>query len=207
MQAWAGFAGAIALVAAAWIGSHTFGSWLRQRQTERQLDAGERILTLVYRAQDVFRTIRSPAQWPDEIDKAEQSLQEGYPNLELEPEEKRRRLRLAQIMLARIADKNEYWKEFWELVPIARVHFGEEFEQTLRTIWVQRARISSAAMTYPNIDPERNLEFYRRCEDDFWDGVGHAGGPDEIAAALEDLVAQANAVILPTLRPPAAKSR
>lgn len=207
MQAWAAFAGAIALVVAAWIGSRTFDSWLRQRQTERLLDAGERILTLVYRAQDVFRTIRSPAQWADEVEKADQSLQETYPNLDLEPEGRRQRLRLSQIMLTRIADQNDYWKEFWELVPIARVHFGEEFEKAFRTIWVQRARISSTAMTYPNIDAEQDLEFYRKCQADFWDGVGHASGHDEIGAALEELVTRANAVILPTLRPEKPKSR
>jgi hypothetical protein len=201
MQAWAGFAGAAAIVIAAWIGSRTFETWLLQRQTERQLEAGERILTVIYRAQDIFRTIRSPAQWPNEIDEATETLRKNAPSFDGEDTPKKHRLQLSQIMMNRIAAQNDYWKEFWELVPVSRVHFGEEFEKSFRIIWAMRARITSSAMTYYNIQPERSIDLYRQCESDFWDGVGHASGKDEIAAALEGLAATANQVILPKLRP------
>lgn len=82
LQAIAGFASAAAIIYAARKGLNTFAQWRRQRQADRQIAVAERVLTLVYRAKDAFRAIRSPAVFSGELSQAEESLEQTIPGTE-----------------------------------------------------------------------------------------------------------------------------
>jgi hypothetical protein len=68
--------GAIAVLAAAIIGSTTFKSWKRQKMAERKAEQAERILTVAYKVRRDLSHVRSPAMWNHETDAAEAELKE-----------------------------------------------------------------------------------------------------------------------------------
>ncbi len=181
MQAWAGFAQAIAVGVAALIGGSSFRNWLKQNRTERKLIVGERILTFTLKARDAFTAIRNPAQFVFERDRAERAVADAQ-TLGVYSDGVKQNIIQCQIILDRITDQNEIWKELFECRALARIFFGSRMEEAVFVFWKQRNIVRTAAMMYPTTK-EQNLR--AKFERDFWAEVGDVpGGPgDEVGAA------------------------
>jgi len=202
MQAWAGFAGAGAVVWAARLGTSSFEHWLKQRQTERKIAAGERILSIVYRLKDAMDAIRSPMQSGHELHAAERKVEKSYEGFSSLGETEKKRIVAAQVILDRVNAQSDLWKELFECLPLARAFYGKAMDENLREVWRQRARVlvaSEAAIETPD-----DHEFLTQCKDDMWDGWAKAAGRvDRVGDALSRVLAEAEARILPVLSPDA----
>jgi hypothetical protein len=200
MQAYAGFAGAGAVVYAAMRGGNSFDSWLRQRIRERRIAVGERILTAAYKAKDAFPSIRSPGQFGYEVMAARKKLEEEYDNFNLETEGKRGRLETAQVVLSRISSHADIWRELYECLPLSRALFGASVEDEIRKLLGARHKLSVSAQMYPETDPHANRDFYERIQSDVWEGWADTfERPDEINNVVAGAVARIEELVLPTL--------
>lgn len=205
MQAWAGFAGVGAVIWAALRGQSAFATWLQQKQTERRLDVAEKLLFLVYKAEDVFTGIRSPFSLPEEVQRAREVLQrafsDGVPDL------RRHNLEIAQTILNRVNDHGDFWSEYRSLRPQVRAYFGQGYADTYAKIWTARGKIVAAASSYGRINPsteERNWEQAGirrdRLEAIFWDGWADAADQsDEIKDLISATIAATETVVQPLL--------
>jgi hypothetical protein len=198
-QAIATLLGAMAVIAAAKIGSARFGDWLRQQQTSRRIDAAERVLTLVYRLKRVFSSIRSPGVFGAEASRAEQRLQDVYAGFANMNPDQKRRLVTCQVVLSRLGSHESEWTELFECLPIAKAHFGAAVEEELERLWQQNVAVQVAAQEYGDGDlsPDQRREF----EADLWEGFGGARlDRDRVKAELESAMARIEASLLPLLR-------
>lgn len=200
MQAFAGFAGAGAVVYAAARGSNSFDSWLKQRIRERKIAVGERVLTAVYKAKDAFPSIRNAGQFGFELSAAQKKLEETYEGYQLESQGKQKRLQTAQVIYDRIGKYAEVWTELYECLPIARALFSRDLEDALREILKQRNNLGVSAQLYPDADPQADKGFYDRIQADVWEGwAGALGRKDEIGSAASAAVETAEKIVLPSL--------
>ena len=196
LQAIAGFASAAAIVYAVRKGLNTFAQWRRQRQADRQIAVAERVLTLVYRAKDAFRAIRSPAVFSGELSQAEEALEQTIPGTE---DPSRRLVVQAQVVVARIAQHKDLWNELFDCLPLARAFLGVEVEQLVRRVWQERSNVDAAAHGYAESEGDR--EFRRKCEATIWEYVG-AMRPegDAVTKSVDEIVQDAERILLPVLR-------
>lgn len=207
MQAWAGFANAAVILWAAYFGSTKFKDWLLQRQTERKIEAAERLLSIVYRAPDVFTSIRSPMSSGGEVEAVTATLVASYSGFEGLEGGKKSRLKTAQTALSRMAHHADFWDEVSNSLPTARTYFGQEMEAQLRKILQQRQNIWASTQVYPDVTYASDKKLYYQCESDFWWGVGKANGAvDRIGDALKEVVAASEELLLPLLKPPVGKT-
>lgn len=199
MQAWAGFAGAGAVIWATYRGGDTFERWLKQSQTERKIAAGEKILTAVYKAKEAFPHIRSALHEAHELSAAEAKLKQNYAGYDTEGASKKQRLQTAQVVWNRLASYSEIWRELYECLPVARTYFGEEVEYAIRKIFKLRRRIEVKAEMYPDLT-DTSDPFFNEAKCDLWEGWAKAlKKKDEISTALRAVVERVEKVILPVL--------
>ncbi|MGE0740148.1 MAG: hypothetical protein AB7O98_02305 [Hyphomonadaceae bacterium] len=200
MQAYAGFAGAIAVAYAAARGGSSFDSWLRQKIRERKMAIGERVLTAAYKAKDAFPAIRSPMHFEQELAAAEKKLEETYENYNLEANGKKQKLKTAQVILDRMSSYTDTWKELYECLPIARAMFGAPLEEAIRDILKHRHLLSVSAQMYPDTDPHSDKDFYQSIKADIWEGTARSyRKPDNITTGVASAVERAESIILPAL--------
>ena len=200
MQAWAGFAQAIAIGVAAAIGGSSFRNWLKQNRTERKLIVGERILTFALKARDAFSSIRNPAQFIYEVERAEREIAEASKDRAYTADV-RHSVVVCQVILDRMTDQNEVWKELFECRSLGRIFFGGQMEEAIFTFWKLRNAVRIAAMMYPTT-PQSDLR--SKFERDFWEGAGGVpGGPgDEVGVAVRAAVELIESLILPLVAEP-----
>jgi hypothetical protein len=205
MQAWAGFAGVGAVVWVALRSRDVFDTWLQQKQTERRLDVAEKLLFLVYKAEDVFNSIRSPASFGSEVERVHETINRSFP--QGVPESRRQNLEIGQTILIRIQDHGDFWAEYLALRPQVRAYFGQAYADKYGNIWTARAKIIAAAGSYGRIDPtfeerdpERAQERRDHWEAVFWDGWAEAiDSPDEIRDLLAEVKIKTEEVVQPLL--------
>lgn len=206
MQALAGFANAGVIGWAAYQGTNSFRQWLLQRQTERKIAAGERVLTVVYRARDAISHMRAIFHNGYEISAAEEKLSKSYSGFEHLERAKKLRLTTAQVILDRANASADIWKELFECMPLARAFFGTEMDQQLRQINQARHRILTSAEALVDLDGEKHEDFADECEDDIWGGKAKAlGRPDRVQEMIDTAVGIAEQSILPVIAPPLPK--
>lgn len=207
MQAWAGFAGAAAVV---WVGVRTrnaFNLWLKQKQTERRLDVAERAILVVYKAEDVFKSIRSPMSSGGEVERVKESLENAFRDSGGVPHDRRRTLEIAQTALLRVDEHGDFWTEYLALRPVVRAFFGSDYAKAYAKIGEARGKIIAAAQVYGRLEPAAEeqdraaaREARNKWEAIFWSGWAEAiDKPDEIADLLKDVVTQTEAVVQPLL--------
>lgn len=196
MQAWAGLAGAVAVVTAAKIGAARFGDWLKEKQTERQMNAAERALDVAYRVRGAFESIRNPGYDPGgEGGAALAKLHSNIPDFDGLEDDRQARLTWAQVILSRISGANAEWTALFEAMPLAKAYFPAGVEQALRDLWKQRAVVWVAAQQYGSTALPPDVR--EKLETKMW-GVG--AEDDEVVAAVEDAVKRLETVLLPILR-------
>jgi hypothetical protein len=200
MQAWATIAGAAAVV---WVAQASFTQWLQQRQTERKIAAGERVLMLVYRLKMEFPAIRSPALFSYESRRAEKELEQSYEGFDRVGEGQKQRLRWAQAITHRLYDRREHFEELVECLPLARAFFGEELEKAIEGLWRARGYINASVQGYGDIsdfDARESRDFLHHCENDFWEHIAIAREADDrVAVLISTAVDTSEHLILPMI--------
>ncbi len=197
MQAWAGFAGAGAVLWVGLKGADTYRLWLLQKQTERRIAVAERILTLTYRLKRAFTAIRSPASFGHEHAAAEGILkdQDSYAVM---GSDQKKRAQLSQIILTRIRSYKDDWDELFACLPLARAFFGQPIEEALEKLWRQQVSISVSAEMYWDDQPDP--DFKKKLESDFWEGFSERRiEADEVGKNIKDAVAVIESAMLPVL--------
>lgn len=199
MQAWAAFLAAFAVIYAARKGAATYADWLRQKQTERQMDAAERVLRLVYTLKRAFAAIRSPGIFEGETVRAQAKLAESYPGYSTSTPERRKRLETAQVFLNRIHQHEKEWAELHACLPIAKAYFGDGLEAAIEKLWQQQVAVSVAAEMYAEENNDKEFEAELRA--DLWQVHGGARlAKDKVGAAIREAVEQVEALLVPILR-------
>lgn len=197
MQAWAGFAGAGAVLWVGLKGADTYRLWLRQKQTERRIAVAERILTLTYRLKRAFTAIRSPGSFGYEHAAAEELLKEHDSYAVMETDQKKR-AQLSQIILTRVRSYKDDWDELFACLPLARAFFGQPIEDALEKLWKQQVSISVSAEMYWDDQPDP--AFKRKLEADFWEGFSDRRiAEDEVGKNIKDAVAIIENAMIPML--------
>lgn len=197
MQAWAGFAGAGAVLWVGLKGADTYRLWLLQKQTERRIAVAERILTLTYRLKRAFTAIRSPGSFGHEHAAAEELLkdQDIYDRMTAE---QKRKAQISQIILTRIRSYKEDWDELFACLPLARAFFGLPVESALEKFWKQQVAVSVSAEMY--WDEQSDSEFRKKLEADFWEGFSDRRiAADEVGRNIQEAVDAIEAAMLPVL--------
>jgi hypothetical protein len=195
-----GWVGLVAAVVVYMVAREGFGVWVRQKQAERKIAAAEEILTFVYRAKEVFPSIRMPMQLAPELARAEAKLAANYGGWAGLPKTQKERLATGQVYLDRLSANDDLWTKLWDCLPLARAFFGAEFEEKVRSVWQQRAHIHTAAQMYGTVDPQSQAQLVDRFELDLWDGWAEAAQkPDRVGDAIKSLVEESEKLLLPVI--------
>ena len=203
MQAWAGFGGAGAVVYAAFVGSRTYKTWLKQKQTERQLHAAEQVLTAVYKARSALENVRAGYMPAYELDAAKSKLTEAlgdeFGSL---TDGERQRLTIAQAMLLRISKYNDTWDELPANMALAFAFLDAPVEASLKLLFRQIIIIQSSAETFGKYfeheGNEEDRKFVQKLRRDMWGAMIDEN--DEVSANIAKAVADIEAVVRPLLR-------
>jgi len=194
---------ALAIAFAAYIGRNTFTSWRRQKQEERRMEAAESILTLAYQLRYNFRSVRTPLIDESELDEAENVLRADSGEWwDRQPDNVRRRARIAQAVMKRLRRHHEDWQRIWELKPLALALFGQTAERSLDIFWEQYVSLLSDAEAFANIE-DKDAEgsqgardrLFRQCED------------SAITQTIDEAVARLEAELQPTIYAHSARYR
>lgn len=197
MQAWAGFAGAAAVLWVGLKGADTYRLWLRQKQTERRIAVAERVLTLTYRLKRAFTAIRSPGSFGHEHAAAEELLK-GRDSYIIMGAAQKKRAVLSQIILTRVRSYKDDWDELFACLPLARAFFGQPIENALEELWKQQVAISVSAEMYWDEQPDS--AFKRKLEADFWEGFSDRRiAEDDVGKNIKEAVELIERAMLPVL--------
>jgi hypothetical protein len=191
-QAFAGALGAGAVVYAARKGASTFNLWLRQRQTEHRIAAADRILTLAYRAELAFPSIRARLLSGSELEEAEKKLK-GSAAFDHAPESRQQRFRTAQVYFDRLASHVTLWEDILAALPIAKAYFGPELAGHVRELLKQRHMISTAAEFYVDNDPDIGADVSQTL-------MPMSDDSDSVSVAIKAAISEIEAVLIPEIR-------
>jgi hypothetical protein len=202
MQAWAGFAGAGAVVYAAYVGGKTYKTWLLQKQTERKLHAAEQVLTAVYKARSALENVRAGFMPAYELEAAERKLVEGLGDeFKAVSETQRQNIITAQAMLMRIARYHDTWDELPANMALAFAFLDTSVEASLKLLFRQVIIIQSSAETFAKhheIEGDgEDRKFVIGLRRDLWGGMDEN---DRVGAAIMKAVTDIEAVVRPLLR-------
>lgn len=190
MQAWAGFAGAAAVVLVAKIGASTF---LKERQLERKIAAADRLMAFVYKAKRAFPGIRNNGVIWAETAAAVERLKASQTDYDGWPEWKKERYQIAQTVLDRLQANKSLWTELFECLPYARAYFGAECEQQIDRVWRLYNWILSRANLFAKVSPDNPKS------DEYEDIILEASEDDEINTTINSVVAYFEDKVLPTI--------
>lgn len=191
----AGWAGIGALVWATLKGRQTFQDYRAAKATDKQVEAAERVLTAAYAARSAISDVRSPLIEIAEQQRAERKLDESADGFRDLPSSKKAKYARAQLYLDRLNSVRPQFAAVWDVLPIARAHFGEDVQKALEDIAHQRRVIQVAAEELAE-DDQKDREFTRSLHAD----LSRAGRPDKLGAHVDERVAQLESRLLPILR-------
>lgn len=197
ISGFAGWMGVGAVIWAAKQGRDAVGDWRAQKLVERQMDTGERALTVAYRAKSALETIRANFMTGSELSQAEIDLEANEVDLAGQPEARARRIKFVQAIYNRINSTKEDWDDVFAVIPIVKAYFGEEISDLLRTMARQRHYVQVAAEEYVDDFNGTDLEFTRKLRADMFMG---RDGEDPITTKVDEVIEQLEAKLLPLLR-------
>ncbi len=199
MQGVATLVGAAAVLVAAKMGADTFGSWRRQKVTERHIEQAERILTASYKARRALKRIRTPLVDGWEINAAEKELKTSHADeWDALPEAEQRRYASAQALLIRFNRSKDEKQALDSCLPMARALFGENLEAAIETLaqqFVNVAVYQQASMNDNGGDPAFEEEVRMGIYD-----IKLANKPNTISDAIETAIAAIETICLPSLQ-------
>lgn len=197
MQAWAGFAAALAVMFAAQVGKGTFSNWLDQKRAERQLEIAEAVQSLAHRTKTAFAAIRHPMHSADELSEAELVLKDTYPGFERKSDGDKQQLKTAQVIFGRHNKSKDLWDSLDEILAPAEAYFDNEVATALQTLIQLRRRIVTSAMMYSRIGVNRTPAQIEQIEAAIWDGFADN---DPIAEGVEQCIATIKRNTAPILK-------
>lgn len=130
------WAGACAVVYAAWLGSRTFVAWRDQELTRRRMDQAQAILVAVYSARRALQIIRKPEWMSDELFAAEREFDEKFGHKirhDLSKKEKNHILD-GYIHENRVKKFYDVQRDMGAIAPIAQAMFGEEVSKGIELL-------------------------------------------------------------------------
>lgn len=160
------------------------------------MEAAEKLLTLVYRAQRTFAGIRNAGAFWAERNAAEKRLTEGHADFLHMDDEKKERFRTAQVILDRLHANKDLWSELFQCLPLAKALFGSECEQQLDSLWGLHTKLLLAANQYAKVDPAANAALSERYFDDL---VGTFDDQDRFERELLGTVLLLEQTLLPEI--------
>lgn len=147
VQAGAGFFGGAAVLIAAKRAADTFGSWKRQKITERHMYQAESILTATYRAKYVLIELRNPIHSRMEQNKAARCL------MELRPQSGDfQAMVTAQVYFNRLEDAMEARMGIYRAIPFGKTFWGDAMEEALVKLHQQFYLVATYASEHANHD-------------------------------------------------------
>lgn len=191
--------GAIAVIAAAVIGSRTFDNWKRQKLAERHIEQAERILTATYKVRRGLSNVRSPAMWSHETDVAEEQLKENGQWENAFDEQAKERRATAQAYYNRLNRTKDDQKALEECQPMAHAFFGEKLEKAIEKLnhqfWTVKVYVDANHRDKNGAD----ADFRRKIESTIWEGYPSTD-ENEIDQTIASEVKTIENIRLPVLR-------
>lgn len=195
LTGWGTLAGAAAIAYAAKVGANTFGSWKRQKQEERRMDAAERILTLAYRLRYDLEAIRSPGLFHYELESAGEQLRAELKNFDLKPKGEQDRIRTAQVYKNRMDRHEGDFQEVWTTKPVALALFGPSVEKGLHEFW-RNFMLVGMSSTALSEDDGNDKDFSRSIRRD----LSTSSKDTAITLAIEAAIRALECELLPVIR-------
>jgi hypothetical protein len=197
-QALAAALGAGAVVFAAIVGSSTYKTWLKQKQTERKLHAAEQVLTIAYKARAAIKEVRSPFSAAYELERAKAKLIEAHgDDLNALPKEKFDRFVSSQSIYSRIEAHSDLWEEIYAGMALAFVLLDSSVEASLEQLTRQVGKVQVAAQIYPEAMNTPDDELLPKLRKDIW--AMATPGDDQIGLAVDEAVRSIEAAVRPLL--------
>lgn len=163
--------GAVAVFAAAIIGSRTFDNWKRQKLAERHIEQAERILTATYKVRRGLSMVRSPAMWGNETATAEEQLKaKGEWEKVWGGDDERKRLATTQAYYNRLTATRDDQRALEECQPMARAFFGEELEKAIEKLNHQFWKVKVYVDANHRDKTGADAEFRKKIESTIWEG-------------------------------------
>lgn len=184
-QAWATFAQALSIFAAAAVAGRTAQQVYWEKSASRQIEVAEEALSIALQATSVFQELRSPLSKIPEED-----LELSYGD------------RLGKDMQRRLDANRPYFNNYFQLVPRVRAYFGADADTAFRIIGELRSEFVSAVNTYVGISGEANRDkelknMMREAQETMW-----RIKPDSFDARLEQSQQVLESLLSPYLRKP-----
>lgn len=195
----AGWAGIAALIWATFKGRQTFKDYREQKQTEKQIDAAERVLTAAYNCRSAIEGIRANLMEGSELERAEATLVEQGHDLKALTDDKKRRAITAQAFYNRMNQFRADFDAVWDVTPIALAYFGDDIHDALRTIAHQRRVIQVSADSYVQ-DDGSDKAFSIAVKRDLWTGHGKSAEEDPVANKVDEAIKLLEERMHPILR-------
>lgn len=199
MQGWAALGAVFAVLYASKKAANTFGSYRRERQEDRRIDAAERILTLSYKIRTTLDAVRSPMAMGYEHHQAEEILNEAN-WYQLLPQNEKRQAQTGHVILLRIDKYKKEWEEVFSAMPLARALFGEAAEGHLLSLTRQLRSVQVAAQMYRDRMGTNDPKFRQKLERDFWTMGAADPETNEVSFRVDEAVAGLEAIMLPIIR-------
>jgi hypothetical protein len=191
--------GALAVIAAAVIGSQTFNNWKRQKLAERHIEQAERILTATYKVRRGLSYVRSPAMWGHETDAAEEQLKASGEWEKVFSEGERKSLATAQAYYNRLNTTRDDQRALEECQPMARAFFGEELEKALEKLnhqfWTVKVYVDANHRDKTGAD----AAFRKKIESTIWEGYPSTE-ENEVDQTISAQVTLIEEICVPVLR-------
>lgn len=191
MSGWAAWAGVIGVI---WTANRGLGTYRRQKQEDRRIEAADDILTFAYKFRRTIQGARSPGILAHEIASAEKALSESWPDWATKTAAEQHRIRTAQAMWLRLKENNPIWSQIFEFMPRARALFGEDAEAQLQAFWEAYVRVEIACDSYS--EAEGDADFEKEVRADMW----RRSKDDPVAAKIDEAVAKLEDMLLPVIR-------
>lgn len=181
--------GAFAVIFVAQKGSDTFKAWKVQKSAERRMSIAEDVLTWTYEFEQVISSIRSPAVWGYESEKALEKLIKDDPGVEGHPDS--HLIKQSQVTLSRIAEHQDKWDKLFSLMPASKAYFGNDVFDYLKELWQIVVKVRAAALSYRG-----NSEHLRKMEARLWEGFED---PDQLKTETEAVIQKISNRLLPEI--------
>jgi len=205
LQGWGALGACATVVIAAMLGRAGVKDWRRQKQEERRMDVGEKLLVAAYKARDAIDGIRANFAPAAELSQAEEALKTSGFDSSLMDRDERGRVIHAQAIMTRINARKDVFTDLYAVMPSTKAFFGREIEAQLEAFLAARNSIHVSAEMYAE-GHGGDEELGKSIRADLWTGHGKYAAIDPIANKVNAAIKAVEDVVLPILRGPQAKA-
>lgn len=195
MQGIGTFAGVLAVIAGAKIGSN---AWRDQKRAERRLEMAEQIVTATYNARLALERIRAVMMWGYELSRAEEKLKESKEFAKNTPG-RQKRLITVQAFYNRIENYKAEELALDKCLPMSRAMFNVELEEAIRGLSHQFWFIYVDLDFYIDDELEIDQEMSKKVRRVMYN-IHTKDEPNEMTERINSLIATIESQCIPALR-------